>query len=686
MRRIWGLNPIFSLLLACAVWLAASVMVPIRDADAKAGAEQGIDAVFVMDVSYSMNETDKEGIAAEVVNMFMDMSDSERTRIGFVAYNDKIVASEPLTSLALPGQKEKLKRKVGSLRRYGYTDLGLGLKKGADIATAGTGKSGKPFIILLSDGGTDFGNTYTGRTVADSNKDVERVIRQAKTKGYPIYTIGLNHDGSVNEKQLEQIASETGGSTYMTSSAEDLPEIFNRIFADQIQSVLVPIAAVTATGGMQEVKVSLPNSSMSEANIILLSQNPLKESQIYYSSKNVRFFKSGKYTLMKIVEPQKGELLLKFRGTASDVVKVNLLGSYNMKAGADLASKEAIKGQPTAFASRLYTFQGKALEDKDIYHNLQAELIVKDRKTNQEVRVPMDSNGAGFTAEYRFPVSGTYDWKVVMNGPHFFRETVGSHLDITNKAPLSTGLTAIEISKEDGEAKLDFSRYFTDPNGDELTYKIAANHREEQIEAHVDGTWLILSPLRSGSAVLTITATDPEGGTVTGDLTIAISSVWDRYLIIGGCVLAALIAAGALFVLLRPKPAFTGRLEGYFLNTASGNEVPVKYWPLTSLGKARRVSLQQLFARLDVNEPLPEAAHIVFEAGKNGTLRVKHRTNCTVAKGRTPLKPNHTESLEYNDKLYITFEDGITEIELRFKAVKPGSVSYADPAAFQARN
>ncbi|MBN3524108.1 VWA domain-containing protein [Paenibacillus apiarius] len=685
MRRIWGFNPIISLLLACAVWLAASAMIPIRYADAKAGSEQGIDAVFVMDVSYSMNETDKEGIAAEVVNMFMDMSDSERTRIGFVAYNDKIVASEPLTSLALPGQKEKLKRKVGSLRRYGYTDLGLGLKKGADIATGGTGKGGKPFIILLSDGGTDFGNTYTGRTVADSNKDVERVIHQAKTKGYPIYTVGLNHDGSVNEQQLEQIASETGGSSYMTSSAEDLPEIFNRIFADQIQSVLVPIAAVTATGGMQEVKVNLPNSSMSEANIILLSQNPLKESQIYYSSKNVRFFKSGKYTLMKIAEPKKGELLLKFRGTAGGVVKVNLLGSYNMKAGAELTSAEAIKGQPTAFASRLHSFQGKALADKDVYRNLEAELVIKDRKTNKEERVQMDNNGAGFTAEYQFRVSGAYDWKVVMNGPYFFRETAGSHLDITNKAPLATGLTSIEISKEDGEAKLDFSRYFTDPNGDELTYKIAAGKREDRIEARVDGTWLFLSPLRSGSAVLTVTATDPEGGTVTGDLNITITSVWDRYLIIGGCALAALIAAGVLFALLRPKPAFTGRLEGYFLNTASGNEVPVKYWPLTSLGKARRVSLQQLFARLDVNEPLPEAANIVFEAGKNGTLRVKHRTNCTVAKGRTPLKPNHTEILEYNDKLYITFEDGITEIELRFKAVKPGSVSYADPSALQAR-
>ncbi|GGG14835.1 hypothetical protein GCM10010913_40880 [Paenibacillus aceti] len=40
---------------------------------------------------------------------------------------------------------------------------------------------------------------------------------------------------------------------------------------------------------------------------------------------------------------------------------------------------------------------------------------------------------------------------------------------------------------------------------------------------------------------------------------------------------------------------------------------------------------------------------------------------------RTPLPKNKKEILEYNDKLYITFEDGITEIELRYKAIKPAT-------------
>lgn len=38
----------------------------------------GLDAMFVLDVSYSMNQTDKDRIADEVIRMFMDMSGGKK--------------------------------------------------------------------------------------------------------------------------------------------------------------------------------------------------------------------------------------------------------------------------------------------------------------------------------------------------------------------------------------------------------------------------------------------------------------------------------------------------------------------------------------------------------------------------------------------------------------------------------
>lgn len=188
------------------------------------------------------------------------------------------------------------------MKRTGYTDLGLGLRRGAELLAKSRANGRQPFLILLSDGETDIGNNSSRRTFADSANDVDKVINMARKSGYPIYTVGLNNGGKVNSSELERISSETGGTSFITGSADDLPEIFNQIFASQIQSVLTSVAAVTANGSLQEITVEIPNSSMADANIIMLSEHPVTEAQLYYKSSNVSFIQSDKYSLMKIVK------------------------------------------------------------------------------------------------------------------------------------------------------------------------------------------------------------------------------------------------------------------------------------------------------------------------------------------------------------------------------------------------
>lgn len=348
---------------------------------------EGYDAVFVLDTSYSMRDTDPEGIAAEVINMFMDLSDADRTRVGFVAYNHHVVASKPLTSIAVAAQKSQIQQEIRTLNRSGYTDLGLGLRKGSELLAAGASQGRQPFMILLSDGETDFGASSGSRSKGDSNNDVSSVIKSAQTKGYPVYTIGLNHDGTVNRQELERIASQTGGASFITSSAEDLPEILNRIFASQIRSKLVPIAAITTTGEMQELTVTLPDSSMEEANLVLLSEHPLLETQLYSNSENVRRYKSSRYAILKIEHPQAGKVKLKLRGIRGDLVKINLLGSYRLEAEATMGAKQAtatdgdkpvqlLKGQATPFQAQLLLPDNQKLTDEAVYTSLQAHIVV----------------------------------------------------------------------------------------------------------------------------------------------------------------------------------------------------------------------------------------------------------------------------------------------------------------------
>jgi hypothetical protein len=666
------------LLKAAALVLGASLLFsgPNYRVSAEPGPVNGVDAMFVMDTSYSMNDTDKDRIASEVMNMFIDMSEAARTRIGFVAYNHKIVDSQELTSLASAEQKSRLKKKTGEQRRSGYTDLGLGLAKGNELLQKDKSTASRPIMILLSDGGTDFGSISTGRSVEDSNRDVEETIRQAKEAHYPIYTIGLNHDGSVNEQQLKHIAEETGGTSFITKSADDLPEIFNKLFASHIQSNLVPVAAITATGELQEVTVSIPNSSMNESNIILLSEHPLLESHLYYnSSKNVSFIKSDKYSLMKIVQPQKGSSLLKFRGKAGDVVRINLLNNYNLEVQEEFIPKDAVKGKPALISTGLYRpLDGSKLEDKDVYQSLKADFIIKGKADEQEVRIPMNNTGNGFELKHTFPASGSYQARIVLTGTDFYRESPIKEAVLSNIAPQApSSVPLLELTKEDGEIQLSLSDYFSDANDDPLEFTFAAMDDGDKLEAIIQDGVLTILPVRSGAGSFQITATDTEGGTATAVWSVQIESKWELYLKIGAIVLGLAAAGGFLGWFLRPRPKWAGRLEGYFLDTASGNDIPVKYWPLASLERNQSVSLKELFAMLDVNEPLPEAAKIVFEAGKNGTIWVKNTSRSTLQKGNSELSRNKKEALQYNDKLYITFEDRITEIELRYKDIKPGS-------------
>lgn len=677
---------IFLFLLLAVTICPFSVPVQAAGQQQKPQNQEAFDAIFVLDTSYSMNHADPDKMAGEVVRMFMDISDASRTRIGFAAYNHQIVKSMPLTPISVASKRDEIKRQIEGLRRTGYTDLGLGLLTGSKLLMASANdeqtEGRKPFLILLSDGETDFGPYRQSRTKEDSAKDSDAAIKMAQKNGYPIYTIGLNHDGTVNPDELKRIAQSTGGAFYTTSSADDLPEIFNQIFAREMRSVLMPVAGVTASGKLQEVQVEIPSSSMSEANIILLSARPLKDAQLFYESKNIRLFKSNSYTLLKITAPKKGTATLKFKGSSGDLVKISLLGSYAMEAKARLTDGKAIKGKPAGIEALLIdASSNEPLQEKELYQGLSAELVVLDKTANTETAVEMKNEGTSFYTEHTFSASGEYEWYVKMEGDTFFRNTPATVQKIVNLAPVVQGKEQLQLTKEDGLTELDLNTLFLDENGDKLSFALQ-DAAGKAARAELAGDQLYISPLRTGGSELTITATDPEGAQVTAHLALKIKSKYTvlKWSIAGGLVLA--LIGVALYFWLRPKPAFAGKLEGYFLATASGSEVPVKSWPLTSF-PGRTVNLGELFQSLDVNEPLPEARNIFFTAGKGGTLIVQNKSRCSLVRNRTPLANNKRETLEYNDKLYITFEDGITELELRYKAIKPSTNIYtrADTAS-----
>lgn len=83
----------------------------------------------------------------------------------------------------------------------------------------------------------------------------------------------------------------------------------------------------------------------------------------------------------------------------------------------------------------------------------------------------------------------------------------------------------MELAVEDGAVRLELSEYFTDPDldkGDVLSYKAAAINTAI-VNIFVENATLVLTPLKAGHTLATVTATDLAGASVSSTVDITVT-------------------------------------------------------------------------------------------------------------------------------------------------------------------
>ena len=188
-----------------------------------------IDAVLVLDVSRSMITADPDRIANKAMNMFIDMLEAGRDKVGIVAYAGHVTYSRGLTLLC-EEETPRLQNSITNLEYASWTDHSLGLLEAINILYEETVYDRQQMIIFLTDGNLNV-NPWGTRTTAEAENDSALAVSLAQERDIPIYSIGLNFDGQLDRRYTEIVAHETGGLAFETSNAEDLPDIINAIFA-----------------------------------------------------------------------------------------------------------------------------------------------------------------------------------------------------------------------------------------------------------------------------------------------------------------------------------------------------------------------------------------------------------------------------------------------------------------------
>jgi len=94
----------------------------------------------------------------------------------------------------------------------------------------------------------------------------------------------------------------------------------------------------------------------------------------------------------------------------------------------------------------------------------------------------------------------------------------------TNQPPRATGsIPAQTLTAGSSAASVDVASYFTDPDGDRLTYS-ARSSAQNTVSVSVSGSTVTLTPEAAGTATVTVTAVDPGALTATQGIAVTVNS------------------------------------------------------------------------------------------------------------------------------------------------------------------
>ena len=116
---------------------------------------------------------------------------------------------------------------------------------------------------------------------------------------------------------------------------------------------------------------------------------------------------------------------------------------------------------------------------------------------------------------------------------------------------------------------------------------------------------------------------------------------------------------------------YTGKLNLYVVQTPNGRDIAPQTLRLFGR-KSGRITLEWILNNCGIKLGSVGAGDIVFYPGPEKAVVVMDQSEqCTVMRGMEILKKGIGYPVYYNEKLTVTMEDGITELEIHYKNLKP---------------
>lgn len=182
------------------------------------------DIVLIMDISDSMNETDPGHESLKAAGkLISNMKPTHRASV--ISFNEEALITKSMFNLSDKQERADAIDQINRLQAKGSTDIGNALDTAIQEMDDHQKAGRKPMVILFSDGYSEL--------------DLDAVVEPYQNKDIVINTIGMSKIDKGGAQLLTLIASRTGGSFYDVKNANELTNVFEKIYLENQDRLLV---------------------------------------------------------------------------------------------------------------------------------------------------------------------------------------------------------------------------------------------------------------------------------------------------------------------------------------------------------------------------------------------------------------------------------------------------------------
>ena len=507
--------------------------------------EDIVDFIIVLDDSGSMRDSDPEELALDGAKLFIDLLPAGKANIGVILYGRDAKTIVSLTDVVEANKKEMIKNTIAKNISYNnkmtnYSDaLDLAVK---NLIDAGSKKAA---ILLFTDGNLE----VEEEDEEEVENKLDQTIALCNNKGWPIYTIGLNFDGTVDNLSLEKISLGTdAGNPLITGEPKDLSTYFSEIFKRYYKNIQ-PLETIEVNSGKAFYNIEIPemvletsiviNGIGAETETILKNPNGYA---IEFDNEVYLKYEGQTYIVLKLIEPTSGNWNLEITGIdyLFKHISIQSINVVDLPAVLEVSSDEIYINQSALLEVHLL-YKGNKVIDESYYEEVNAVIYVKNISTNKVKPYTMTFCETALCSEIVFENTGEYVITANVVTPYFERESNEIKILVKNHTP--------EIKKElenldmniGNDYKLYLAEYFNDPDNNQLSYE-AETSDQSILSAIISQDVLHIEAVgKVGQVSVKVIAIDSEGEKIQQSFNVSVANtppvvekqMGDKYLIIG---------------------------------------------------------------------------------------------------------------------------------------------------------